>query len=62
MANFTPLRNKENKSVKPLRNTAASIAPVTNKAKVNEKQIATAVKSDATAKTSGGAFGSFIKQ
>lgn len=62
MANFTPLRNKENKSVKPLRNTAAKLPEQGNNAKANEKTIAKAVKSDATAKTGGGAFGSFIKQ
>lgn len=61
MANFKPLRNKE-ANFTNLRNKAASIAPVTNKAKVKETTIAKAVKSDATAKTNGGSFGSFIKQ
>lgn len=43
-------------------NTAASLPEQGNKAKANEKTIAKAVKSDATAKTGGGKFGSFVGQ
>jgi len=61
MANFKNLTNKE-ASFTQAHNKAASFDVVQGKAKVDEKTIAKAVKSDATAKTNGGAFGSFIKQ
>lgn len=43
-------------------NTAASLPDQGNKPKASEKTISKAVKSDATAKTGGGKFGSFVGQ
>lgn len=61
MTHFKNLTNKA-ASFKQEHNKPANIPAQYNNAKVNEKTIAKAVKSDATAKTNGGAFGSFIKQ